>query len=337
MPMLAKYRDRGYWVSHHFYWQSLVHYFLYSARFRSLTFFSACDPAIELGGMLADNKTDIYELLPSHYVPKTINVTPETFHPEMIEEHGLTFPLIVKPNIGYKGYKVVQVHTIEDIINYLRKQDPGRVWLIQEYLNYKREYSLLYYRYPDESKAGITSLIEKGYPSVCGDGKSTIRELVNNYNNAFLDRVDLERRFGASLDSTPGEGEKIQLDTIGNYSRGSKFYSLMHEIDEELIEATSGYFSQVKDLDFFRMDFKADDLEAYKAGNFGILEVNGMKSEPLHIYDPQYGFWDRTRTLIQHWEIIAGIVNNRRSFSDYQFPSTRVGLKSLFSIKKLVD
>jgi D-alanine-D-alanine ligase-like ATP-grasp enzyme len=337
MPTLAKLRDRGYWVSHHFYWQSLVHYFLYSAKFRSFTFFSACDPAIELGGMLDENKSDIYALLPSQYVPNTINVTPETFQSSMIEEHGLKFPLIVKPNIGFKGYKVVLVHTVEGILKYLQGQDQDREWLIQEYLDYEREYSLLYYRYPDGSKAGITSLIEKVYPSVSGDGKSTLKELVEKYDNAFLDRMDLQRRFGEILDSVPDAGEIIQLDTIGNYSRGSKFYSMMEKIDEELINATTAFFSQVKDIDFFRMDFKADDLEAYKAGNFGILEINGTKSEPLHIYDPRYDFWDRTKTLNDHWKIIAGIVNNRRSVSDYQFPSTRVGLKSLFSIKKLVD
>ncbi|MBT8190787.1 MAG: hypothetical protein KJO29_10205, partial [Bacteroidia bacterium] len=215
--------------------------------------------------------------------------------------------------------------------------DEGREWLIQEYLDYKREYSLLYYRYPDGSKAGISSLIEKVYPTVSGDGLSSIRTLVENYDNAFLDRMDLDRRFGDTLNSIPGAGEIIQLDTIGNYSRGSKFYSLMDEIDEGLVDATTSYFSQVKDIDFFRMDFKANDLEAYKSGDFGILEINGTKSEPLHIYDPRYGFWDRTKTLDDHWKIIASIVNNRRSISDYQFPSTRVGLKSLFSIKKLVD
>ena len=330
-------KDRGFWVSHHFYWQSLFHYFLYSARFRSFTFFSACDPAIELGGMLDENKSDIYKLLPPKYVPKTINLRPPDLDLNEVKEWGVQFPLIVKPNIGFRGYKVALVNDPEELQSYLLQQDPHREWLIQEYLDHKREYSLLFYRFPDGSRYGISSLIEKIYPYVTGDGKSTLKTLVEEYENAFLDREEFKRRMRDQLDVIPQEGEKVQLETIGNYSRGSKFYSLMDDIDEDLIAATLSHFKEVEDMDFFRMDFKADDLDAYKAGRFGILEINGTKSEPLHIYDRRYGFWDRSKTLIDHWKIIAAIVSNRRSISNYQFPSTKVGLKSLFTIKKLVD
>ena len=330
-------KDRGFWVSHHFYWQSLLHYFLYSARFRSFTFFSACDPAIELGGMLDENKSDIYKLLPSQYVPKTINLKPPDLDLNEIQAQGMQFPLIVKPNIGFRGYKVALVDNSKELQSYLQQQDPHREWLIQEYLDHKREYSLLFYRFPDGSRHGISSLIEKIYPFVTGDGKATLGTLVDNYENAFLDRQELMRRLHDRLDVIPAAGEKIQLDTIGNYSRGSKFFSLMEHINDDLIAATLSHFKEVKNMDFFRMDFKADDLEAYKAGRFGILEINGTKSEPLHIYDRRYGFWQRSKILIDHWKIIAGIVRNRRSISNYQFPSTIVGLKSLFAIKKLVD
>ena len=337
MPSIAKLRDRGYWVSHHFYWQSLIHYFMYSVRFRSFTFFSACDPAIELGGMLDESKSDIYALLPPQFVPKTINTRPGKLKLSHLRDKGMEYPLIVKPNVGFKGYKVVLIQNDQELLNYLNNQDEDREWLVQEYIDYKREFSLLYYRYPDGSEKGITSLIEKIYPSVTGDGKSTLHELVNGYENAFLDRSDLNRRLYSDMNKVPAEGEVIQLDTIGNYARGSKFYSLMDEIDEELVTVTGKYFEEVNDMDFFRIDFKADSMEDYKTGKFGILEVNGTKSEPLHIYDPRFGFWARAKTLNDHWKIIAQIVVNRKSISNYKFPSTKEGLKSLFAIKRLVD
>ena len=84
------------------------------------------------------------------------------------------------------------------------------------------------------------------------------------------------------------------------------------------------------------MDFKADSLEGYKEGKFGILEINGTKSEPLHIYDPQYNFFKRVKILKHHWSIIRDIVNARLKHTDFKFPSTSYGLKSLFAIKKLV-
>jgi predicted ATP-grasp superfamily ATP-dependent carboligase len=314
----------------------MIYYFLYSARFRSFTFFSASNPAIDLGGMLDENKTDIYALLPSEYVPVTIKITPNSWKPEMLDEAGLKFPLIVKPNIGFKGYKVKMVNDIKALHTFLSYQDESREWLIQEFIDLKREYSLLYWKYPDGNDCGISSLIEKIYPYVIGDGVHDLKTLLRRYANPFLDKEDLTKRFEHRWNEVPEDGGKIILDVIGNYSRGSKFLSLMECIDQPLIDATKIFFEDVEGMDFFRLDFKADSLEDYIDGRFKILEINGAKSEPLHIYDPKFSFSERFNILKMHWKIMSDIVQYRKKNSNYRFPTTSYGLKSLFSIKKLV-
>jgi hypothetical protein len=287
--------------------------------------------------MLDENKSDIYDLLPRKFVPKTIKVVgKDLVCLTDLEIEGLSFPLIVKPNIGFKGYKVVKVYNMDELQTYINDCDKNREWLIQEFLNFDCEYSLLFHRVPGTDKCGISSLVEKIYPFVTGDGKSSLSDLIENYENPFMDREVVRRRWQSQYKSVPKIGVKIILDEIGNYARGSKFYNIGDKIDQELIAATKNYFQEVDGLDFFRMDFKADSLNAYKKGRFKILEVNGAKSEPIHIYDPESTFIGNAIIIKDHWIKIREIVQARRQMKGYQFPSTRYGLRSLFAIKKLV-
>ena len=157
--------DRGYWTAQHFYWQSMYHYLLNGARFRSMTFFSACNPAIDLGGMLYDRKTDIYNLLPQYFVPATTIETSRSAAQSFNEKNNLNFPLIVKPNVGLKGFKVYKIGSVEELNAFFEENDvKQREWLLQEYIDYKKEFSVLFYRYPLEQQTGVSSFIEKSYP-----------------------------------------------------------------------------------------------------------------------------------------------------------------------------
>jgi D-alanine-D-alanine ligase-like ATP-grasp enzyme len=287
--------------------------------------------------MLDENKSDIYDLLPRKFVPNTLKVVGrESVCLTDLEIEGLSFPLIVKPNIGYKGYKVIKVHDLDELQSYINDCDINREWLIQEFLDFDCEYSLLFHRIPGTDNCGISSLVEKIYPFVIGDGKSSLVELIENYENPFMDREVVRRRWKNKFETIPKTGVKIILDEIGNYARGSKFYNIGDKVDHELIAATKTYFQDVEGLDFFRLDFKADSLADYKKGAFKILEVNGAKSEPIHIYDPASTFLGNAKTIKDHWIKIREIVHARKQIGEYQFPSTRYGLRSLFAIKKLV-
>lgn len=328
--------DRGYWTSQHFYWQSMYHYLMNGARFRSMTFFSACNPAIDLGGMLHDRKTDIYSLLPEHIVPATTIITSRSAAEAFIEKNNLSFPLIVKPNVGLKGFKVYKIADENELNSFFQENDVNeREWLLQEYLDYAKEFSVLFYRYPKLKKNGVSSFIEKTYPTVIGDGKKSLKTLIDEYNNPFLIKKDVYKRFSEVLDSIPEKGTKIILDFIGNYSRGAKFHSKMEYVSEEMCFMLSSLFQKADGLNFFRVDLKSNTVDDFLKGDFKVLEINGMKSEPLHIYDAGSSFFHNSRIIKEHWSIIEKITLEQRELLK-EVPSFRQGLKSLISIKKSV-
>lgn len=328
--------DRGYWTARHFYWQSMYHYLMNGARFRSMTFFSACNPAIDLGGMLHDRKTDIYSLLPQHIVPATTIITSKSAAYAFIEKNNLNFPLIVKPNVGLKGFKVFKIGNENELNVFFEDNDVNeREWLLQEYLDHEKEFSVLFYRYPKEQKYGVSSFIEKTYPAVVGDGKQSLKTLIDQYNNPFLIKKDVYKRLSADLESIPEKGRKVILDFIGNYGRGAKFHSKMEFVSEEMSSMLSIQFHKADGLNFFRVDLKSNSIDEFIKGKFKVLEINGMKSEPLHIYDAESTFIANSRIIKEHWTIIENITREQRALLK-ELPTFRQGLKSLISIKKSV-
>lgn len=323
--------DRGYWVSKLYKYQSVYYWFIYSVYFKTLTYFSAANPRIYLGGMLNERKSDIYSLIPGKYLPKThlIN-SPDTCDPNQLVEL-FDFPFILKPNIGYKGHLVRRIDNREELISAL--DDFGETEVVaQEFVKEEKEYSIMYYHFPQDDVSGISSLVEKHLPHVTGDGVSTFSTLLENLNNPFLKKVWVLEKFGNITDHVIPEGEIFIVDHIGNYSRGAKFENLNHEIDPELVIAMNGFFTAVGGMNFCRLDVKAESLAHLKKGEFKLLEINGAKSEPLHIYDPHMKWREVISDIRRHWKILFEIV--RQNIESVKFPSSYEGIKSWRRLKK---
>ncbi len=327
-----KITDRGYWIAKHFYWQSLIHWVANGIRFGSMTFFSAGNPAINLGGMLSDRKTEFYDILPKPLLPATTLCNTIEDARVFISSNNISFPVIVKPNIGLKGMMVEKIYTEEDLRLFYKKDiNKNREWLLQEFLDQDREFSVLVYKYPKSGKHGITSFVEKIYPTLKADGVSTYQELIDRYENPFLEKEFPLKKFADQLQEIPAKGTKVVLDEIGNYSRGAKFHSLNHEIDQAMIETYSQQYEDTKGLSFFRIDCKADTLADCKEGRYKILEVNGMKGEPLHIYDPKSTFFGNIKILIEHWSHIQGVTREQEELIK-DAPTFVEGIKSWRSL-----
>ena len=310
-------------------------YYLYNAaKYRSLTFFSACNPGLSFGGMLADDKTEAYNIIPQRYLPKMLTYNHEVGLQSQLNQNGLEFPVIVKPNMGYKGYAVRECRNISELESYISKLDQNKEWLIQEYIDKKCEFSIMYYRIPGSINHGVTSISNKKYPTVLGDGVSTVEQLMARYENPFVDKEYLKIKWKLKLKEVPMLNEEIVLHHIGNYSRGSKFYSEMNENDLSLSDAMYDVFEDNEDVYFCRLDIKADSMDDVRNGDFKIMEINGAKSEPLHIYDPQFSFWDRIRDVRKHWKLMTKIVDGRRALGGYKFPGNIEGLRSVHAVKR---
>ena len=334
--MLSKITDKGYWVSRHYYWQSMMHYLWQSLKYRSFSYFSICNPLIHFGGMLDDEKTQVYQLIDQRYLPVTIPIN-------SIEDIDATqlgssfgFPFILKPDIGFKGYQVHLIRNQDMLAQIKETLDYTQTWIAQEYIDYSREFSILYHRSPHTDRGVVSSFIEKKYPFVMGDGVTDLRQLITQYKSPFINKNQLFSDYASRLDSILKEGEQLILHRIGNYSRGSKFYSLQHEIDTQLSSEMDRFHNTTKEIDFFRIDCKADSIDALRQGEYKIIELNGMKAEPLHIYDPEMSFRRNTKSIYKHWQYVDDLVAAKRKSMDFKLPSTYEGWQALQHTRRLV-
>ncbi len=288
---------------------------------------------MHLGGMLDDRKSDIYTMIPDHYLPKTIVFQAQNSDiSELIKANNLTFPLIVKPDIGYKGFMVKRVDDEKELHRVLGQFEEKEV-LVQEFLNHEREFAFLFYRMPKSQKYGVSSFVEKILPYVMGDGKSNLKALIEENANAFLDLGYVLNKKKEDLDTIIPKGQKIIVDHVGNYSRGSKFYSRNDSIDESLIETGRQFFNHLQGINFGRIDLKANSIADVKNGKFKVMEINGVKSEPLHIYEPEMSWIKIWEVISEHWKILNSIAKEQLSGS-YSLPSAKDGIEAAKSLKR---
>lgn len=333
---MYKITDKGFWVSKHYYWQSMLHYLVQSLRYRSFSYFSICNPKIHFGGMLNENKSETYNLIDTRYLPRTEVVKNAIDIQDFVDTQSDPYPFVLKPNIGFKGYEVHIVKDSDMLTQILDQLDFSKEWIAQEFISYTREFSILYLRKPNCKKGIISSFVEKKYPCVVADGCSSLEKLIDAYRNPYLNKTIIKKSLSADLLKVMAKGQRVVLHQIGNYSRGSKFLSLQHEIDDQLLKVLDNFYDNITGIDFFRIDCKADSIEHLKNGQFMIIELNGMKAEPIHIYDPKYSFWSNIKSIQSHWRYIDTLVQEKRKIMDFKLPTTAEGWQAKQHTKRLV-
>ena len=287
----------------------LLYWLYFSFRARSGVFFSAANPGIDMGGFAGESKMDILDKFPQEFVPLTQKVEKgETLDQVLaiLKETGLHFPLIAKPDVGERGFKVEKIDSLEELASYLASCPTD--FLVQAYIDLPMELGILYYRFPGEKTGKISSVTIKEFLTVRGDGTSTIAQLIEDYPRAKLQFKALKKSDPQLMNQIPKAGETVQLVPIGNHARGATFLNGNTHIDAELVSRFDQLFSQLEGIYFGRLDLKCKSIESLKAGEeFYILEFNGVKSEPTHIYQPGFSLWKAYKILYQQWKVIYQI------------------------------
>ena len=312
-------------------WQRLVHYEYWpfwlfyapmvpygiwlSLKARSFTFFSAVNPGITNSGVVESSKYDILKLINPEWLPAMVLV-PVGISIENalknVNETGIVFPLIAKPDIGERGAMVEKINSITELEAYLSAAKMDTI--IQEYIDYPLELGVFYHRYPNEQKGEISSVVIKEFLTITGDGKRTIRELMEAHIRAQKRLDYLENKFGERLNEILPADEKLLLEPIGNHSRGTTFINGGHLINDQLVTVFDEIAKDIPGFYYGRFDIKVpteDDL--YAGRNIKIMELNGVSSEPAHIYDPSFGLFNAYREMFRHLHIIylIGTANHR--------------------------
>jgi hypothetical protein len=285
-------------------------------RARSFFFFAASNPRIKNGGFLNESKQDLVHLIPEQLHPKTvffsIPANGDTVWLEL-QRKGLSFPLIGKPNVGGRGRGVKVLKDESEVKNYV-----SQAYLdfhIQEFVPWKNEVGIFYYRYPGQPAGVISGIVKKEFLSVTGDGQHTIRQLLLKNKRALMYMAGLEKMHGEGLQEILPAGEKRIVSPYGNHARGSLFLDHSHLIDAELTATIDAICKEIPEFYFGRLDVRYNTLEELKQGrNMSIIEVNGAGAEPTHIYDPRHSLFFAWREIVRHWFILERIsrINHKK-------------------------
>jgi hypothetical protein len=158
---------------------------------------------------------------------------------------------------------------------------------LQTLVDYEGEAGIFYIRRPGEATGRITSVTLKFAPTVAGDGRRSIRELIAV--NPRLNAVSklLLKKLGAKADAVPAPGKSVRLVFVGNHCRGSTFQDGLSIVTPALTARVDAIARDIPDLFFSRIDLRYKTLDELQAGeNFKIIEINGSGSEATHIWDP---------------------------------------------------
>jgi hypothetical protein len=157
-------------------------------------------------------------------------------------------------------------------------------------------------------QGAITGFIQKNLLTVCGDGTSTLLELILKHPRAKFRLKEMKRRHEHRLDRVLSEGEQFYLSYAGNHFRGASFIDLHNQIDEKLLMVFDKLSHYTDKFYYGRYDIKCNSVEELKEGkNFSILEFNGSGSEPIHVYDANLSLWGAYRVILKHWKILYRI------------------------------
>ncbi len=303
---IIRYEFWPFWL----FYLPMYFYGLYLAlRAGSFTYFTAANPGMKYGGAFDVRKYDILTLIKPDLTPMGISIRQEISTDDLtalLKESGLVFPLIVKPDIGERGKGVELVDDLTTLRIYLARQKGNMI--LQEYISCPLVLGILYYRYPDGSGEEVTSVIIREFLSVRGDGHTTLQRLMKEKSRVQLNRKHLLGKYKDRLKEIIPEGEEIVLEPIGNHNRGTCFLNGKRLINDQMLHVFSGIATNIPGFDYGRFDVKAKSLDdLYQGKNIRILELNGVNSEPAHIYDPDYCLLHAYRDIARHMKIIYRI------------------------------
>ncbi len=309
LPLFViKYIKFEYWPWWFFYIPILPYWLVLSIKNRSLAFFSAANPGIELGGFFGESKSDILSKIDPRYLPKSIDVGQMRFDQlkENIAEQEIAFPLIAKPDIGGRGVDVEKIDSLALLESY-HNRAKGK-YIIQEYVTYAIELGVFYSRMPNEQKGLVTSVTLKEFLTVTGDGHSTIEALMEQSTRARFQIDRLRQTSGNLLDTILPLGEEKVLEPIGNHCRGTRFIDANYLINENLHRVFDAISLPIAGFYYGRFDLKVRSVEDLYAGeHIRIMELNGASSEPGHIYDSSNTVFRAYRDLAAHWKRLSEI------------------------------
>jgi hypothetical protein len=277
-----------------------------AVRTGRLFYFAAANPLVPLGGFAGDSKYAIIKRIPARFRPKTLYVDRNVPFSEELSERILRafdFPVIAKPDIGEGGFLVQKLHSIREWKAYHDHHHMS--YLLQEFIDLPIELSISVN--DANGPLTISGITEKRYLALAGDGRSTIASLIHQRKSSHYCRKQIRQLLGDRIHTILPEGAVLQPVSIGNWNYGTEFFHRPDWNTEQLASTMRSVNEATGLFHYARYDIKCSSEEALMNGRFKILEINGVKGEAIHIYDPKSTLLGAYREIFRHWSFIRRI------------------------------
>jgi len=335
------------WPAWFFYIPVFVAWFVLAARYRSLTLPALVDPAIKLGGLCGESKSSILDLFgpsgrknvaPFVSSKRGMNLSADVrVALEKMRLAHIDFPAIVKPDVGCRGTGVAIVHDVWELTSYLDRFPHNAAFIVQRLVTDKGEAGVFYVRMPQEDHGKIISLTLKYFPSVIGDGHSTLRQLILNDRRAKRIASKYFARHHKRLDIVVPKGEKIELVSVGNHVRGAIFRDGRRFITPSMEKRFDEICKEIPNFRYGRFDVRFEKLsDLCRAVNFSIIELNGAASEATHIWDRDTKLFEAYKELFRQLRM-AFVIGAYHRHQGYQPPSVFEFLRAYSRERRLMS
>lgn len=249
----------------------------------------------------------------------------------LIDEFALAhrWPVVLKPDVGAVGKGVIRLDTPEMAQRHLPAIDSD--YLLQAYCKLPEEFGVFYVNV--DGRQRITGINRKHFPTVLGDGHSTLGELAREHPRytehwpLFLQYLD--------LDEVPAKGVSVRLSFVGSHTMGCMFTDDTALLTDGLFEAVKTVCAPQPGFNFGRLDVRAASDAAFQAGEFVVIEVNGVASLPTHMFDPQNSLWRGYQIFLQHAGFLAQAASENRLQSMPLLPLREVWRRAVANNKLL--
>lgn len=314
-----------------------IQWLLLAIKHRSITVPLLANPKLALSGMVGVGKSELMSqaqgachdtILSWHLY--TVSNSPINQQAlgwlEEINQLGIDFPFVCKPDIGCRGSGVKLIRNIEQFQQVIESYPMGTALMAQKLASYQPEAGIFYVKMPNQKKGKIISLTFKHSPSVIGDGKNTLEHLVAQDARA-KDLLHLYRAKHQDIwNEILAKDQELTLLFSASHCQGAVFEDARSHITLKLTESINAIMDGLPEFYYGRLDVKFSSVNALKNGKtIEIIEINGASSESIHIWDKNTRFKDAIKALLWQYKTLFTLGAYQRT-KGYETP----GIKKFF-------
>ncbi|MFN8240224.1 MAG: VTT domain-containing protein [Bacteroidales bacterium] len=311
-----------------------------AVRYHSLTLPTVSNPMIETGGFMGESKASVLDMVgvtQREWIAEYIKMSRDGQEASkdleravsLMEQKGLTFPVVAKPDIGWNGYGVQLVEDSNHLQKYISSFPGEESFLLQRPVHHDGEAGVFYVRIPGEEKGRIYSITLRYFPYVVGDGHSTLRQLIHSDPRTsiraefYLGEKPNHLGFGKEdLDHIPQEGELIRLAFIGSLRAGGLYRDAAYLITPELTRRFDEIARSMPEFYYGRFDIRFESTDLLKEGKgFTIIEINGAGAEAIQAWDPNVPLMTLYKEFFKAQSLLFKVsaLNRKRGYKPMTF------------------